>query len=260
MGSVDPADSVQFRPRIGFGLPQPNKKEIEMKNGMSRVRSGMAAAAAAAAMLVLTSGGAAAAESGIYLAVDIGPSAFDLKQSQLAGNGTAALDDAELAIVNLDSSFDKNSTRPALRWGYRFSPYLAAEVTVLSLGKATWDGEGTVTDGVDDLDGQIGVELKSRGPAFSVLGSWPVGQRFSVDGMAGFYYFRTTQTVSYRFGLESDSSEHSRREAGLLFGAGGTWSLTRAAALRLSYTLFPGAAGKHDAGRLAVGFQYSLGQ
>jgi opacity protein-like surface antigen len=229
-----------------------------MKNGISRVRSGMAAAAATAVML--TSGGAAAAEPGIYLAIDIGPTSFDLNQSQPAGSAAAALDGAGLAVVDLDSSLDKNSTRPALRWGYRFSPYLAAEVTVLNLGKAVWDGAGTVTDGVDDFAGQIGVELKSRGPAFSVLGSWPIGQRFSVDGLAGFYYFKTTQSISYRFESETGSSDHSRREAGLLVGAGGTWSVSRAAALRLSYTLFPGAAGKQDAGRLAVGFQYSLGR
>ena len=107
-------------------------------------------------------------------------------------------------------------------------------------------------------------ELKSRGPTFTAVGSWPVGERFSVDGHAGIYYFKTTQAFSYRFGsgldAESGSGDRSRREAGVLFGVGGSWSFTRAAALRFSYTLFPGAVGKHDASRIAVGLQYSLGK
>jgi opacity protein-like surface antigen len=236
-----------------------NTREIGMTKGMPRKGSWMLAASAGAAMLVFMAQ-AAATEPGIYLAVDIGQTSFGLKQSQLAGTAAAALDGAALDVVDLDASLDKHSTRPALRWGYRFSPYLAAEVAVMNLGRADWEGTGTVTDGVDDSDGQIAINLKSRGPAFSVLGSWPVGARFSVDGQAGFYYFKTTQAISFRFGSEIGSSDHSRRETGVLVGAGGTWSLSRAAALRLSYTLFPGAAGKRDAGRIAVGFQYSLGQ
>lgn len=234
-----------------------------MEYGVARKGEGLAAAAATAVMLAFTAG-ATAAEPGIYFAVDIGPTRFDVKQSQLAGGPAGALDDAGLAVVDLDAGSDKTSTRPALRWGYRFSPFLAAEVTVLSLGTARWEGTGTVTDGVDDFDGQASSELKSRGPAVSVVGSWPVGERFSVDGQAGIYYFKTTQAFSYRFGSgtdsEADSGDRSRRDSGVLFGAGGTWSFTRAAALRLSYTLFPGAAGKQDASRIAVGFQYSLGQ
>jgi len=234
-----------------------------MKYRIARRGEGLGAAAATAVMLAFAVG-ATAAEPGIYFGVDIGPSRFDIKQSQLAGGAADALDDAGLAVVDLDAGFDKTSTRPALRWGYRFSPYLAAEVTVLSLGTASWAGTGTVTDGVDDLDGEVGSELKSRGPTFSVVGSWPVGERFSVDGQAGIYYLKTTQAFSYRFGsgigAETDSGGRSRREAGVLFGAGGTWSFTRAAALRFSYTLFPGAAGKQDASRIAVGLQYSLGR
>lgn len=234
-----------------------------MKYGVARKGEALVAAAATAAMLAFTAG-ATAAEPGIYLAVDIGSSRLDVKQSQLAGGPAGALDDAGLAVVALDAGIDKTSTRPALRWGYRFSPYLAAEVSVLSLGTARYEGTATVNDGVDDLDGALDSELKSRGPTFTAIGSWPLGERFSVDGQAGFYYFKTTQTFSYRFGSgldsETDSGERSRREAGVVVGVGGTWSITRAAALRLSYTLFPGAAGKQDASRVAAGFQYSLGQ
>ncbi len=233
-----------------------------MKCGVARRGEALVAAAATAAMLASTAG-ATAAETGIYLGVDIGATSFDLKSAQLAGGANGALTDAGLAVVDLATGLDKTSTRPALRWGYRFSPHLAAEVAVLSLGVARWEGNGTVTDGVDDFDGQVSSELKSRGPAFSVVGSWPLGERFAVDGQAGFYYFKTTQTFSYRFGTgldsEAGSGDRSRREAGLLVGVGGSWSLTRAAALRLSYTFFPGAAGRQDAGRIAAGFQYSLG-
>jgi opacity protein-like surface antigen len=229
---------------------------------MARSRGGVVAAAAAAVMWMVA-GNARSAESGVYAAFDIGPTSLGVKESDLAGPAAAALDDAGLT-ADLDSSFDKKALGVSVAWGYRFSPYLAVEASLISLGKAKWRAEGTVNNGTTDLAGDLGVTVKSSGPVVAALGSWPLGERFSVDARAGVYLLTTKRTLSYAFGPpltgESANDTDSDHETGLAVGLGGTWYFTPSVALRVGYTRFAGAIGKRDVDRIAAGFQYSIGK
>jgi opacity protein-like surface antigen len=232
-----------------------------MKNEMPCLSGRVAAVAAVAAMLMSAAQVAAAGEPGIYLGADIGTSSVGTKTSDLNAAGAAVLTRGGLTPVALDTRTDKNAISPGVTWGYRFSPKLAAEITVLNLGKATWKADGTASTGPTTSAGSAGLRIKSTGPAVSVLGSWPLNESFSIDGRAGGFFFWTKVQDSYDYGLlHRGSASNNEHDAGLFAGVGGTWNLTRHTAVRAGYTFFKNAIDGEDASRIAAGFTYSLAE
>jgi hypothetical protein len=231
-----------------------------MKNEMPCLSGRVAAAAAVAVMLMSAARGVAAAEPGIYFGADIGTSTVGTRTSALNAGGAAILSGAGLTPVALDTRTDKNAISPGVTWGYRFSPKLATEITVLNLGKATWKADGTASSGPTTSDGNAALKIKSTGPAVSALGSWPVNESFSVDGRVGAFFFWTKAEESYTFGLHRGSTADNQHDAGLFAGIGGTWNITRHTAVRAGYTFFKNAIDGEDANRIAAGFTYSLAE
>lgn len=230
-----------------------------MKNKMPCLWSRVATAAVVAVTLV-SAGGAAAAEPGIYFGADLGTSTVDISTSALNAGGAAVLSAGGLTPVAMNSRTDKNAISPGVTWGYRFSPRLATEITVLNLGKATWKADGTASSGPTTSAGTADLKIKSTGPAVSAVGSWPVGERFSVDGRIGGFFFWTKAQESYAFGLHRGSASDNEHDTGLFAGAGATWNITRHTAVRAGYTFFKNAIDGEDANRIAAGFTYSLSE
>lgn len=217
------------------------------------------ASAATAGMMLLAAGPASAAEAGFYVAVDVGMSSYDIKKSELDDVAVAALEAVGLTVVDATSDFDKSPTGYGLAIGYRFNPNVAVEASYLTLGKAKWDATGTVTDGGPNFDVDMGIGLKSSGPALSVIGSWPVGESFSLDGRVGAYFSKTRISVSISDGTNSESVSDSQSDTGVLFGVGGTWSFNPALSLRFGYTMYKDAVGgDRDVNQFSAGLQYTF--
>ena len=217
------------------------------------------AAAATLVALLLPAGVSAAAQSGTYVAVDVGQGSYDLTQGELDGTAQSALIGTGLSIVNLSSNLDKKGTGFGVAFGYRFSPYLAAEAAYLDLGKAKWNASGTVTDGINSSPMDIALSFKSSGPALSLLGSVPVGTQFSLDARAGAFFSKTKLSLTASAQGVSDTESDSDKHTGLLYGIGGTWSFTPVAAVRVGYTVYKEAVyGDRDVKQFSAGFLYSF--
>jgi outer membrane autotransporter protein len=212
-------------------------------------------AGAAAAWLCLLSGAVVAGEPGFYIAVDTGVSTFDGTRSEL----DEVVDEAFGADFERESSsYDKQAIGAGLVGGYRFTPFIAAEVSYLALGKAKYHASGTATDGSgDEVDLRLGIE--SGGPAIALLGSWPLSDAFSLDARAGVLFSRSKLTVSVAIEGDSGSESTSEKDSALLLGVGGTWSFRPGMALRFGFTLFKDAlGGEDDVGQASAGFQYTF--
>jgi opacity protein-like surface antigen len=213
---------------------------------------------AAARTVVLASGFASAdaAEFGPYFEAGGGKTRFDLEKAGL---------DYWSEVPTEASSLDRSGAGYALAFGVRFSPLLAIEVGYVDLGKTTYL--------VEDNGAAARLDLGSKGPTVSLIGSWPINDVFSVEGRAGLYFsdvdLGTTILAGALVGLGALEGESGGADPGWLIGAGAAASFGDHWSVRAGYDYFDGkAAGlKHPllgtelesrAGRWGVSLRYSF--
>jgi OmpA-OmpF porin, OOP family len=209
-------------------------------------------------LLLLASGVASAdpSEFGPYLEAGVGRTHFDLEKAGL---------DHWSEVSDETSSLDRGDTGYALAVGFRFSPYLAIEAGYLDLGKTTYL--------VEDNGAAARLDLGSKGPAVSVIGSWPITEVFSVEGRAGVYFSDVDLESTIVFGtlaaLGILEGESGGANPGWLLGAGAAASFGKRWSIRAGYDYFDGkAAGlRHPllgtelesrAGRWSVSLRYAF--
>lgn len=199
----------------------------------------------AAASLGVLATRANAAAPPPYAAADLAYSSIGLKASGFEGNGVQS------------RSSDRSDVGYALTLGWRFSPYLAAEAALLHLGEGKYDV--TIQDGTDTADGTVGV--RSRGALLALAASWPIDDRWSIEGRAGAYLGKTETRVSGEmttpFGnqafstlIDSDSSTGVAAGAAVLAAFNETW------AVRLGYDYLDEAFGE-NASRVSLGVRFN---
>jgi hypothetical protein len=213
-------------------------------------------------LALLLAGGTASAqeaEFGPYFEGGFGRTHFDLGKANL---------DNWAEIPSGASSLDDGDNGYSLAVGFRFSRYLAFEAEYLDLGKTSYL--------VKDQGETARLELGSKGPALSMIGSLPLGNVLSLEGRAGLYFSQVDMTtflvgtgLDILFFDEDYPLEALRStDPGWMFGAGvaatfGHWSA------RVHYDYFNRkAAGLRDlltgneldsrAGRWTFGFRYSF--
>jgi OmpA-OmpF porin, OOP family len=159
-----------------------------------------------------------------------------------------------------DSSVDKSDIGFSLAVGYKFTANLAVEAAYLQLGKARYEADVTASSGGPAVDLTTGLDFKTSGPAVSLVGIWPVGERLSLEARAGAFFAKTKASVFATDGTTSDSdSLGSEKETSLLVGVGALWSLTDKLGLRLGYTRLDKAmGGEGDANTLSLGIRVSF--
>jgi opacity protein-like surface antigen len=213
---------------------------------------------AAAFVLLLASGLASAEPSqfGPYLEASAGKTHFDLEKAGL---------DYWSEVPAEASSLDRRGTGYALAVGFRYSRYLAVEVAYMDLGRTTYL--------VEDNGAAARLDLGSKGPALSLIGSWPISEVFSLEGRAGLYFsdvdIGTTILVGAIAGLGILEGESGGWNPGWLLGAGAVASFGDRWSIRAGYDYFDRkAAGlRHPvqdtelesrAGRWSLNLRYSF--
>jgi len=214
-----------------------------------------------AVVLLLQAGGAAAADHGLYMAFDLGQASYDLKKSEFDAIVDDSLGSVGLTVVSSTSSFKKHATGYGFAVGYRFNQYFATELGYVGLGKSKYHASGTVSNGTTTSPMQMSSTIESSGAALSLIGSLPVGERFSLDARLGSLGSKTKLGLSLSLSGSAASDSDSSSKANLFYGVGATWSLNAASALRLNYTLYKKAVyDDRDVSQISVGYQYSFGQ
>lgn len=135
--------------------------------------------AALAAMTVPVS--AALAQTGFYVGGNVGITRAEIDETGL----NQAL--IGLGATSASTTSDQSGTGYKAYGGYSFTPNIAIEAGYFDLGKFTTDS--TVTP-----PGTARAELKFKGFNVDVVGSLPVGNRFSLFGRVG--VIRTEQDVT----------------------------------------------------------------
>jgi OmpA-OmpF porin, OOP family len=186
---------------------------------------------AAALVLLLVSGIAAAdpPEFGPYVEASVGKTHFDLEKAGL---------DHWSEVPAEASSLDRRGTGYELAVGMRFSPYLAVEAGYLDLGRTTYL--------VEDNGTAARLDLGSKGPALSLIGSWPINEVFSLEARAGFYFsdvdIGTTILAGAILGLGILEGESGGWNPGWLLGAGAAATFADHWSVRVGYDYFDGKA------------------
>jgi OOP family OmpA-OmpF porin len=142
------------------------------------------------------------------------------------GSTTQSDTDAELARLGktgIASSTSSNSTGYKVMLGYQIYPQLAIEGGYVDMGKVDYNATFT--------GGTVGVESKSTGMNFSVLGLAPINAQMSVFGKVG-YTMGAIKSTGNSAGT-SVSLTQDKNSLGL--GFGGMYQLTPSLGLRAEW-------------------------
>jgi OOP family OmpA-OmpF porin len=186
---------------------------------------------------------------GLYGGLNVGPTRATIDDPRitrsLVGNG--------FAVNSL--SDDKRSTGFKVFGGYQFNRNLALEGGVFSLGKfgyqATTTPAGTLTG-----------EAKVRGLNLDVVGTLPLGDRFSVFGRAGVTYAEAKDTFRSTGMVVVSNPNPSERAANWKAGLGLQYAFTPSFSLRAEierYRINDAVGNKGDIDMASVGLVYRFG-
>lgn len=176
---------------------------------------------------------------GFYFSGGVGQSTVDISKGGLDDELAFLLeDDLGLEILDGSSSLDDSDTALGLTVGYKFSPYVAVEVAYLHLGEASYKASGTVSDGLGQFDINARITAKSKGPALSALGLWPINDAFDLYARLGVYFADTDIKATVSDGVDSLSDGVSASSENLLYGVGANWNINERWSLRLDYQMF----------------------
>jgi OOP family OmpA-OmpF porin len=226
-----------------------------------RIRSG-------ALLLCLGCGCVASAQSaepGWYLVGFGGEvSASGLSQDQTDANVLAIFDSVGLVAVINSSTVDDSDTGYGVAGGYQLNDHFAVEFAYVNLGSVEYSAFTTVTDGVEVADAEIGLESSAKGPAVSVLGILPIGDRFSLYGRVGLSFMSAEGTARITIDGTSERARQTSQKSDPVFGVGAEFSLGKHAAIRLAWDRYldvgtEDVTGDVDADLITLGLRFGIG-
>ncbi len=207
---------------------------------------------------------AQAAEDGWYV-VGFGGEAStkNVSQGELDQNLIDFFGAGGLTIVDATSNLDDSDTGFGLAVGYQVNPHFATELAYVDLGEVSYDADGTVTDGVTDYAATFGLSQSAAGPAFSVLGIVPIGERFTVFARAGIALMSVDADADLSIDGVADSASASTDRSNGLYGLGGEFSVNRRFGVRLEWTRYADVGsedltGDTDIDLISLGLRYSF--
>jgi opacity protein-like surface antigen len=190
------------------------------------------ALAAIAVSMSLVSQPVAAADIGPYMGADFGRTPNSYRR--------ADFDAALAATFNETTAVESTSVRKNdLVWsvsaGYQASPHFGLEVSYLNLGTVRYRAVGTRTLPSETQALSVDIDVRSRGPALSLLWAWPVSRTWALDVRAGAYSAKTSTKLTLAIDSNATSDRDSTSSASLLLGFGGRYAVSEHLAVRLDY-------------------------
>jgi OOP family OmpA-OmpF porin len=183
-------------------------------------------AAAAMAASVLSSAGVQAAEPTAgatwYLGAGAGQSRAKIADSTF----TSALNGTGATIATI--SRDETETSYKFFMGYQYNPYLAFEGGVFNLGSYTF---GATTTPAGTLNGAL---KNTVGTNLDVLGTLPLGERFSLLARAGVQSSKTRDLFSAT-GLALAAPTPSKNQISYKYGVGAGFDFTKNIGMRADW-------------------------
>lgn len=137
----------------------------------------------------------------------------------------------DLGFEDATTSLDRSDRMARLHAGYRFNRHMAVELAYTDLGE--FRVRSTVLPA-----GTLEAAVKTRGADLSVLGLWPIGERFTVFGRVGAFAARSRATFSATGSVElvEGGERQSERSTRVLYGLGVMYDVTPRLALRAGWT------------------------
>jgi OOP family OmpA-OmpF porin len=167
---------------------------------MKTFRNTLLAVAVAAALPAMAQYGRGASYSPFYVGVGAGQGNLNRDAGDLTGLKNGVLDDT--------------ATTYSVRWGWRFNPYSAIELSYYDLGKYTFAGDVPLTNV------RINGEIKAKAFGVSWVGILPMNQ-FDLYGRIGYVNSEMKANVHATNVLASlDEKDH---QGGATYGVGGRW-------------------------------------
>jgi OmpA-OmpF porin, OOP family len=206
---------------------------------------------ASLAALTLTAGGMAAAEdAGWYTGFNAGQSRAKIDDQRIA-DGLAADGFDTTSIYNGDRHFAFK-----VYGGYSFNRYIALETGYFNLGKFGFTAD-TVPAG--SLRGQI----KVQGLNTDVVGSIPIGDKFSLFARAGLNYAQAKDSYSGTGLVVVTDPQTRKTEPNYKFGFGAEYDFTRHFGMRIEaerYRIDDAAGNKGDIDLFSGGLIFRFGE
>jgi OOP family OmpA-OmpF porin len=209
-------------------------------------------------------GTAGAADEGWYIVGFAGESSVNnVQQGELDQNLIDAFGTVGLTVVDATSNLDDSDTGFGLAGGYQVNPWFAAELTYVDLGDITYEASGTVTDGVGTFASDFGLEQSAAGPVFSLLGIWPIGERFSVFGRLGIALMSVDADVDVTIDGVSATDSVSTDRSNMIYGIGGEFLFNERFGLRLGWDRYAEVGsedltGDTDYDLVSLGLRYNF--
>jgi opacity protein-like surface antigen len=145
--------------------------------------------------------------------------------------------------------------------GYRYSAYLAVEAQYVWLGEYALAADVVATDGGDSI-GQAAASWHAKGPAVSVLGSWPLASRWDVYARAGALWAEMDATLQLQGVPSAGRTKARTTTTELIWGIGAAYQATPQWTVRVEYQQVPDLgdgprSGEFDVERYTLGWVYS---
>jgi len=198
---------------------------------------------AVAGLFMAAAAHAKAPKSGFYLGATAGQAKYADDLNGVDGALFSAFAEVGLPVASVTSHVDDTDQTFSVFAGYRFLPYLAAEVGYVDLGELAYHADVRVLG--SGLPGSVDVTFGSKGALGSALGIWPVNDAWDLYGRAGIFISDTRLKASVNLLGISDSQPESKTSADAMIGLGTAVHLGNHFSLRLEYQRF-GAVGDED--------------
>lgn len=198
---------------------------------------------------------AQAQETGWYFGLSGGitttnVSKHDLDQSfvNLFSAALVAQTGAPADTATVSSTLDDSDKTWSLNIGYRFNRYVAAEFGYIDLGKVDYTNQLELQQAGTPFDFASDLRLLSHGPFASVIGLFPLGDRFDVHIRGGLYLSDTRErvrAVNLADPTTVISFEAKDSDKDFFGGIGATWNISPSYSVRVEYQHYLDVGGDH---------------
>ena len=209
---------------------------------------------------VLFASSAQAMEPGWYLFAFGGESsASGASENQATDNLVAFFEANGVEVLDSAADIDDSDTGFGVGGGYQLNDYFALEFAYVDLGSTTYDFTATLEDeSGDQADAEVTLESSAAGPVFSALGIWPIGERFSVFGRAGFSLLNAKGRARVTIDGQSGQDSQDSQKFDPLLGIGAEYAFGKHFAVRLAWDRYFDVGTSNTTGDIDTDI-YSLG-
>ena len=221
---------------------------------------------ALACACVLFTASAQAMEPGWYLFAFGGESsASGASENQATDNLVAFFEANGAEVLDSTADIDDSDTAFGVGGGYQLNDYFALEFSYVDLGSTAYDFSATLEDeDGNQADAEVALESSAAGPVFSAVGIWPIGERFSVFGRAGFSLLNAEGTARVTIDAQSGRDSQDSQKFDPMLGIGAEYNMGKHFAVRLAWDRYfdvgtSGTTGDIDGDVYSLGVRMNTG-